>query len=80
MNNDRSIWQSIKQIFAGSADAITSLTITVSKTAQIGESLAQAGLIMAQSNEQIVTRETEGKRQAKLAELNEKYPELEVKD
>ena len=72
----RSIWQNIKIIVQGMADALSNTTQAVGTTAAIGNSLANAGLIMAESNEELVKLDTKGDHQDKLQELYSKYPTL----
>jgi len=74
-----SIWQNIKIIFQGAAKAVSSSTHAVATTAAIADSLAQAGLIMAKSNEELVTIDTQGEHQERLADLYTKYPQLKDK-
>jgi len=76
MKQPQSIFSNIARIFQSSADALSSISITVSTTAEIGESLAQAGLTMAESNQELVRIDTEGNHQEKLIELYKRYPSL----
>ena len=77
-NEPRSIWHNIKVLVQSATDAATYSTHAVSTVAQIGDSLALAGLIMAKSNEELVTLDTKGEHAQKLADLKKKYPKISL--
>jgi len=72
----RSVWTNIKIMLQGMTDTVSYTTHATSTVAQIGDSLAQAGLIMAKSNEELVTLDTQGEHAAKMEDLMSKYPAL----
>ena len=76
---NRSIFSSIKIIFSSAANAMVGLTSAVGKVSLISESLAETGLVMADSNRTLVTLETQGKELEKLKDLQERFPNLEIK-
>lgn len=72
----RSIWENIKIIVQGVADALGYATDAVSTTAQTVDEIAKTGHVMAKNNREIVEIESEGKKQFRLAELTKDYPDL----
>jgi len=74
----RSIWHNLKVLVQSTTDAATYSTHAVSTVAQTADSLAQAGLILAQSNEELVKLDVMGEHQEKLTDLYAKYPALEA--
>ena len=73
----RSIWENIKIIIQSITDAMVSSTAAIGKGAQIADSLANSGLLMAQSNERLVEIGTTGKEQRQIEELKKEFPDLD---
>ena len=76
----RSVWENIKVLVQSITDAAVSTTAAVGKTAMIADSLANSGLLMANSNERLVQITTEGKEQRKIKELENEFPGLDFSD
>jgi len=74
----RSVWTNIKIMLQGMTDTVSYTTHATSTVAQIGDSLAQAGLIMSKSNEELVKLDTQGEHAAKMEDLLNKYPALKA--
>ncbi len=71
----QSIFQNMKMIIQGVADAAGHTTNAVGTVAQTADSLANAGLIMAQSNERIVTIDTDYKEKRRMQEIENEFKE-----
>lgn len=71
--SERSIFQSLKMVVGATADAMAEVANASNTTAQIGTSLANTGLIMSKSNEELVTIETSAKNKRRKAELANEY-------
>lgn len=85
MNQDqpRSVWENVKVIIQGLAnaaghatDALSTAAKAVDTSAQAIDEMAKTGQVMAKNNREIVEIESEGKKQARLAELTKDYPDL----
>ena len=74
----RSLFQSIKLIVQSIADAMTMTSTAVGKIANMADSLAETGVVMADSNKTLVTIETKGKEARKLQELKARYPDITI--
>lgn len=76
--NDRSLFQALKDVVNNIADATGTVTSAVNSTAQIADSLAQAGVTMAESNRKLVTIQTKGKMAREISKLKEEFDDLEL--
>lgn len=81
--NTRSIWENVKIIVQGLAnaaghatDALSTAAKAVDTSAMAVDELAKTSHVMAKNNREIVEIESEGKKQARLAELTKDYPDL----
>lgn len=79
----RSIWENVKVIIQGLAnamgyatDAISTAAKAVDTTAETVNEIAKTGHVMAKNNREIVEIESEGKKQFRLKELTTEYPDL----
>lgn len=72
----RGIFESIKIMFSSVADVLIHSAGAVGTGAKAMDSLAQTGLVMAESNQRIVSLKTAGKEREMLSMLEEKYPDL----
>jgi hypothetical protein len=79
--NDRSIFENISFSISSIANVIGAGASAVSTAAETFDVLAGTGLVMATNLQEVTMIESRGRKEEKLAELREKYPELtEVAD
>lgn len=69
----RGIFESIKLMFSSVADVAIHSAGALGTGAKAMNSLANAGLIMAESNEKLVTIKTKGKEAVEMSKLEEMY-------
>lgn len=74
----RSIFQNLKLMVQGATDTVTHTAHATSTLAQTGDSLAKAGLIMAKSNERLVTIKVAGQEAMEMDRLKSQFPDLEL--
>jgi len=72
----RSILENISFSITGFANMIGSATSAVATVAETCDTLAGTGLVMAENVQEVTVIESQGKKQAKLEELWERYPAL----
>jgi hypothetical protein len=71
--SERSLFQSLKMVVSTTADAVAEVANATNVTAQIGTALADTGLVMAESNKELVGIETKAKNALRKKELAAQY-------
>lgn len=72
----RSILQNISQAIASITDMICSSASAVSTTAEVADVIADTGLTLATNTQETTVKQSEGRKQRRLKEIQEEFPEL----
>ena len=77
-NQNRSLFGSVKSVLNSTANVFEYGANTASTVMQTTDSIASAGLIMADSNQRMVKISTVGKEQQRIKELKVEFPDLDM--